>query len=759
MVLLTNQYRPNAASGNITAGTIDASTASPGGDGGVILIDSRDHITVSTLNTRANVAGSAAGNGGAVRALAEGNINQGSILTYAHSGAATAGNGGDVTISAGGTLVGAGIESSAESVTGSGDGGDIQITATGPVTLTAIQSHTRFEGAGFAGDAGDVSLLVQNAGALDGGDDLHANIIWSDSGAWYSGGAVGPSGDGADVSVVVEDGDIVFSDWIWVQTLARGGANAPGDGGSVAITATTGAISVGSFGFNTRSEAASGSSGDSGTAGDVRLTAAGNIEINTTLTSGGILADSRAITGTSHGGGAVWVESTGGDIDFGLNNISVLAFSSDGPAGDTGGITLLAAGDINARFLGTQSQSNGAGATGNAGPVLATAGGRIDLPSGIVSVSDSQAGAAGNGGDITITAGGPLSTTSIASYVESATGAGEAGDIQITATGPVTVTTIRSHARFTGAGFAGAAGDVSILVQNAGALDGADGLRATYIWSDSGAWYHGGAAGPSGDGADVSIVVEDGDVVFSEWVWVQTLARGGANAPGDGGTVAITATQGAITIGSFGINTRSEAASGSSGDSGLAGDVTLVAEGNIEINTALTNGGILADTWASSGMAQAGGTVWVESTGGDIDLGMNYLFAGAFSAGGATDDGGRITLTAAGGIRAGHVRSHTSAPGGAAGDAGPMALTAGGDIEVATLYAAALGGAGNGAGGAINVEAGQFVRVTAPVSDSIDNRGLPNMSTITVTHGGNGVTPFIVGDAATNGTLCGAIAG
>ncbi len=81
-----------------------------------------------------------------------------------------------------------------------------------------------------------------------------------------------------------------------------------------------------------------------------------------------------------------------------------------------------------------------------------------------------------------------------------------------------------------------------------------------------------------------------------------------------------------------------------------------------------------------------------------------------------------------------------------------MALTAGGDIEVATLYAAALGGAGNGAGGAINVEAGQFVRVTAPVSDSIDNRGLPNMSTITVTHGGNGVTPFIVGDAATNGT-------
>ena len=93
------------------------------------------------------------------------------------------------------------------------------------------------------------------------------------------------------------------------------------------------------------------------------------------------------------------------------------------------------------------------------------------------------------GGDITLTAGGPLSTTSIASYVESVTGSGEAGDIQITTTGPVTLTTVRSHARFTGAGFAGDAGDVSILVHNSGALDGADDLRATYIWSDSGAWY------------------------------------------------------------------------------------------------------------------------------------------------------------------------------------------------------------------------------------------------------------------------------
>jgi uncharacterized repeat protein (TIGR01451 family) len=144
----------------------------------------------------------------------------------------------------------------------------------------------------------------------------------------------------------------------------------------------------------------------------------------------------------------------------------------------------------------------------------------------------------------------------------------------------------------------------------------------------------------------------------------------------------------------------------------------------------------------------------LRSTGGSIDFGPNDLNAFSETTSGQAGKGGRITLEAAGSIIAGDLRAQTESDSGQAGGAGPVELLADNDIALTSINATALGGAGHGAGGKITVETNQFFRVTGltAFTASIANQGLANSSTITITHGGGGITPFIVGDAATNGT-------
>jgi uncharacterized repeat protein (TIGR01451 family) len=383
---------------------------------------------------------------------------------------------------------------------------------------------------------------------------------------------------------------------------------------------------------------------------------------------------------------------------------------------------------------------------------VVTGGGNITVTGDIDSIAQAPAGVAGDGGDVTLAAGGSLNATvDIYSYVQSATGSGDAGDISITATGPLTLTTLSSYSRFSGVGFSGNSGDVNILVHNSGALDGGDDLRLNYIWSDSGAWYYGGANGPSGDGAGVSLVTEDGDIIFDNWLWVQTLARRGSHNSGSGGTVVVTATNGGFSVSNYGINTQSQVASGGNGNAGKGGNVTITAEGVI---TNPTFGGIETRSVALSGNTSGGGNVLLRSTGGNIDFGSNDINTLSDTGSGQAGKGGNITLEAAGTITLGHIRSHTESDSGKAGKAGAVVLSANNDIQVTSLNATALGGGGNGAGGIVTVDTNQFFRVTGltPFTTSIATQGLAKSSAVTITHGGGGITPFIVGDASTNGT-------
>lgn len=88
-------------------------------------------------------------------------------------------------------------------------------------------------------------------------------------------------------------------------------------------------------------------------------------------------------------------------------------------------------------------------------------------------------------------------------------------------------------------------------------------------------------------------------------------------------------------------------------------------------------------------------------------------------------------------------------------DGGDVTLDPIGDIQVTSINAQ---GGTNGAGGEVDITTGQFFRATGTLIDqndilsSISTAGGQDSGDITIRHGGNGIIPFDVGDAATNGT-------
>ncbi|MEH2113819.1 CHAT domain-containing protein [Nostoc sp.] len=115
-----------------------------------------------------------------------------------------------------------------------------------------------------------------------------------------------------------------------------------------------------------------------------------------------------------------------------------------------------------------------------------------------------------------------------------------------------------------------------------------------------------------------------------------------------------------------------------------------------------------------------------------------------------TTDGGRITFEAKDSIKAGELNSSSST-----GNGGNVTLDPDNDIEVTSINAQ---GGSNGTGGNVDITTNKFFRATDTFSDrngikaSISTSGGTSSGDITIRHGGNGNTPFVVGDATTNGT-------
>ncbi len=179
-----------------------------------------------------------------------------------------------------------------------------------------------------------------------------------------------------------------------------------------------------------------------------------------------------------------------------------------------------------------------------------------------------------------------------------------------------------------------------------------------------------------------------------------------------GGAVQMNSAKGGITTGK--INTSS--------GFGIGGDVTLTAAQNIQTGSIVTTG--------DSGN---GGKVNIQSTKGSITA--EGIDTRAFGG-----NGGDVTLVAAQNVKVSSIDAR-----------GGESFIAGFDGGVFVTLP----------GGTIAIKAGKFAQIMSSfdLSDCVDCDGggsfasvATNDNSITITHGGNGITPFIVGDAATNGS-------
>jgi CHAT domain-containing protein len=177
------------------------------------------------------------------------------------------------------------------------------------------------------------------------------------------------------------------------------------------------------------------------------------------------------------------------------------------------------------------------------------------------------------------------------------------------------------------------------------------------------------------------------------------------------------------------------------------GDITthkIISEAGITLSSTggdiNTSGGVLD----SSSATGSGGNINLRSDRGAITT-SNLNSSGAI-------DGGDIQLNASRQITTGQINAS-----GTSGKGGNVTLDPTGDIQVDWINAQ-----GGTTGGIVDIRTQGFLRATDTFSTangltSISTNGGSQGGAIAIRHGGNGVTPFIVGDATINGTA-GAIA-
>jgi CHAT domain-containing protein/co-chaperonin GroES (HSP10) len=185
--------------------------------------------------------------------------------------------------------------------------------------------------------------------------------------------------------------------------------------------------------------------------------------------------------------------------------------------------------------------------------------------------------------------------------------------------------------------------------------------------------------------------------------------------------------------------------------------------GNISLSS--TEGAVTSGDLVSSG-ATGGGTIEVKA-GDRITLGQSDSSS-------TSNQGGNISLTSTGAVTSGDLVSSGATGGGTIdvkagdritvgqinssstlGNAGNVTLDPPNSIQVDSINAQ---GGTSGRGGIVDITTEQFFRATGSftagscVDTSICSAGGAGGNSITIRHGGNDVTPFIVGDATTNGT-------
>jgi filamentous hemagglutinin family protein len=285
-------------------------------------------------------------------------------------------------------------------------------------------------------------------------------------------------------------------------------------------------------------------------------------------------------------------------------------------------------------------------------------------------------------------------------------------------------------------------------------------LDDTFIFND-GASLSGNLEGGAGTltltGNEIDLagnVSGSGDLILQPLSSTQAIQIGGTDT-GSSSILDVTGTE--LSLLQNGFSAIAIGAADGSGTITLAGDVTF--SDPVTLRSTNGDGSINHTGGTLTGVDNATITLLANqniTTGDIINPGREITLIsndGTVSTGNLNSSGssgGNIFIDAELAITTGSINSS-----GSTGDGGNVTLDPIGDIQVTSINAQ---GGTNGTGGEVDITAGQFFRVTDTFTDqngilsSISTAGGNGSGDITIRHGGNGITPFDVGEATTNGT-------
>ncbi len=544
-------------------------------------------------------------------------------------------------------------------------------------------------------------------------------------------------------------------------TSVNGGINT--SAGRIDTSANDGSDISGNITLNARNNI---TTGDLYTYGG--LTTSGNVIVNST--NGNITVGKVETTSRAKNAGSV-ILSAGGNITATGSVYSSVA----GGVENAGDITFNAGGDITTSDVQT-IVSFGAG--GKGGNIRLTSGGNIN----IAYIDVSNYGDSGNAGSITLKSGG---TIKVAGYI-GATAVnppnGNGGNIDLSAASKITALYITSMSHRSGKGGAinvTAGGDITTTdrdnlnssISSSGALGGGDITLTSIAGAINTTTGNVNSSALSGSGGAITLSALNGNI--------KTGNLFSFSQAGNAGNIALSA-NGNITSGilqASGNNTGGNIAFSAQGNintgnvlsfsqAGNAGNIALSANGNITSGIVQASGNntggnialsaasnITTNSILSAGGNGNGGNINLNSGGAINITNDSTTNQSGISSLSGNANGGNITLNAARNINTGSRPLFSSS---AIGNGGNITLkTTNGDIQVAGIEAE--GGTG-GTGGTVDITSTNFFRATGSFRNqngttaSISTSGGSGGGSIIIHHGGRGITPFIVGDASTNGT-------
>ena len=659
LVLLTNQFIPNALQGKISTQAINTGTNIVGANAGDIRIYGRGDITIgSDIIAYSEPNSGNAGNGGSVAISSyAGNIRMNfDLYTDSFTQSGNAKNGGAISFSSysGDILLDRiYLESSSFTYSGnSANAGAVSFTSySGNITITRPiwKSPSVASALGYAGNGGAASLATYSGNITI----KDARSFFGDVGTYLDAGTYSKakySGNGGAISLASASGNIALINAPLNSSTASYSPSKldySGNGGAISLATTSGNIALNDLTLYSYSFAQSASSRNGGAIS--LYSKSGNISLNNSTLS----AYSFAPFANSQNGGKISIAAPNGSITSTLTSY-LLAFSISAAgfkSGNGGEINLVAKNQIRNLGLFTSSAFGQAGAVNIQGlgdlaianlQVITSK--TVNFPKRAYDINDPNtfistifgAGQNGRSGDVMIRGFGNLifDNTLIVSTTQ---GINAAGNILITS--PTAIVFQNNSQVLSNTSSLGNAGNITVAAGES--ITFKDNSQIIAQTSSS------GKAGNIELSAGNSILFTAGTGLFANTTLGST---------GNGGNIAIdpqylTLQDGAtIAVGSLG--------SGLGGNINIfATNLSLLNDSSITASTASTNGGNInlnvpsifllrygSNITTTAGTANAGGN------GGNINIKAGFIvgvkgensniFANAF-----TGNGGKVNIT------------------------------------------------------------------------------------------------------------------